>query len=261
VIEPTREDFARALEGAPLVKRLEWHEEIDSTQTRAAATSESGLLVVARSQSRGRGRYGHAWSSPPGGLWFSLVLAPSWQDRGTLLAGRCLTVLPIVISLAARAAIARVSGLETRLKWPNDILAGRRKLGGVIANVSGRAVDLLTIGVGIDGNVRRADLPADVADIATSIVEETGRDVALPTLLRAILEEVDRRIATWRPGGGPVIDEARQAMIVEQPVRWRPSAAAPWLTARILELESTGQIRLDNGDHVGHGDLEILWPT
>jgi BirA family biotin operon repressor/biotin-[acetyl-CoA-carboxylase] ligase len=233
---------------------IERHEEIDSTQRRAlelaAAGAADGTVVVARRQTAGTGRYGHRWASPEGGLWLSIVLEGGPSELPVSLVG----------ALAARAALARAAGLDARLKWPNDLFVGRRKIGGAIATErAGRFV----LGLGIDVNVRRADLPADVAAIATSTLEETGREVPLEAVLDAFLAELGprrRRAAARDPG---LRDEVWSCLIREHAVRWMPPGGGAPVTGAVAGLEANGGLAIDADGRrivVTTGDLEILWP-
>lgn len=247
-------NFARALEGAPLVSRLEAHDEIDSTQKRALdlaqAGAPAGTLVVARRQTAGTGRHGHKWASPEGGLWFSLVLAPY---PGPL-------PISIVSALAVRAAVIAHLGIEVDLKWPNDLHCGRRKFGGVIASErAGRIV----LGIGINTAVRLIDLPPEVAAIATSLAEEVrpasvGKNSKLLVLFLEMLERYLRK----EPAR--LREEAWACLIREHPVRWRPPGRAAPHEGRVVALEANGALLVDAGGPrplaISTGDLEILWP-
>jgi BirA family biotin operon repressor/biotin-[acetyl-CoA-carboxylase] ligase len=144
----------------------------DVVRSRAAAGAAEGLLVVADSQSAGRGRLGRAWHSPPGqNLYLSLLLRPALPARHatplTLLAGA---------SLARTLANA---GAAPRLRWPNDLLlpaAGEfRKAAGILTEMAtnGEAVRHIVLGVGL--NVNGLQFPPDLAQLATSLRAVCGR--------------------------------------------------------------------------------------
>ncbi len=238
---------------------IERHDEIPSTQARALELAEAGApdgtVVVARVQTAGVGRHGHRWASPPGGLWMSAIAGRPPAPDGRTLASS------IVGALAARAGIAKAASLVVRLKWPNDLFAGRRKLGGVIATErAGRIV----FGIGIDANLRGPDLPPEVRPLATSILEETGRAVDLERLLAGVLAELAARVERGGKGGRGMAGEAWHCMIREYPVRWRPPGGAEPVEGLPLGLEPTGALAIDGGAgprHVQAGDLEILWPA
>ena len=170
---------------------IEWHEDVASTQTLAHARAEvgasHGTAIVARIQSEGRGTRGRAWVSGPGGLWLSVVLRPA---------------APAAVPLASvRIGVALARQLEpltlgpVGLKWPNDLIAQQRKLGGILCETRwvGDRLGWMVAGVGInvpnelpapftDSAIRLADLgfaggPEDLAEpVVASILAATGRD-------------------------------------------------------------------------------------
>ena len=157
--------------------RLHWYDQIASTNDVAAAMAQrgapEGTVVAAHAQTAGRGRLGRAWSSPPGaGLYVSVVLRPQ---------PHALPLLTIGAGVALADGIETGSGLRVGLKWPNDLVVGRRKLGGVLSEAvslvasDGPAVDRVIVGFGI--NLLTAAYPPDVEARATSIERELGRIV------------------------------------------------------------------------------------
>jgi BirA family biotin operon repressor/biotin-[acetyl-CoA-carboxylase] ligase len=115
-----------------------------------------GLVVIADLQTQGRGRHSRTWHSPLGGLYFSIVLKPRIADENAPLLG-------FLTACAIATGLHEVLGLEVSLKWPNDILVGERKLGGILSEtVSTNGSLLVVIGVGINQNAKREDLPAEI---------------------------------------------------------------------------------------------------
>ena len=172
---------------------------LPSTNTEAARQAAlgapEGLCVVAREQTAGRGRRERSWVSPKdAGLYLSVVLRPA-------LGARDWPLITLAAALAARDALAEVSGLEADIKWPNDLLAGGRKLCGILAETAegarGRAV---VLGVGIP--LTRESLPAGLRDTATSVEEQTGRAPERETLLAALLRTLAARYETLHARGG-----------------------------------------------------------
>ena len=156
----------------------------------AALASEGaphGVVVAAECQTAGRGRRGATWVSPPGaGLYFSFIAKPLDSS---------LPLLTLAAGVAVREGIATASGLQADLKWPNDLLIGKRKLAGILAEglAIGSPKQAVIVGVGI--NVQLATYPADVAARATSIEGELGRSVDRDVLLAAILDALSQRLA------------------------------------------------------------------
>jgi len=214
-------DIIEALAGAgsrlgPFRGRLSWHEEVASTNDVAAVMAEHGSVeghvVAANAQTAGRGRLGRSWASPSGaGLYVSAILRPSAD------------VIPL-ITIAAGVAVAdgveAASGLGPRVKWPNDLYVGPRKLAGILAEAgsSRHGVPHVILGFGI--NLLTAAYPLEVAARATSIESELGRrcdrGLVLSECLAALADryvalqrgEVDAVLSAWRARAGGSLGRA-----------------------------------------------------
>lgn len=144
-----------------------------STNALAAELARSGApdgsVVVAQSQAGGRGRWNRSWASPEGGLYLSVVLRPSEPFRPALL--------PLTAAVAVAEALAESPGVVPRLRWPNDIFASGKKLGGVLCESSfqGDRLDFAVVGIGVNVDPRIEELPAELRDRVTSLGELTGR--------------------------------------------------------------------------------------
>jgi BirA family transcriptional regulator, biotin operon repressor / biotin---[acetyl-CoA-carboxylase] ligase len=151
----------------------------------ASEGAEEGVSVVADEQTAGRGRLQRAWSSPKGaGLYFSILLKPKIpQDHWPLIT--------FMAALAVGDALRDAAEVETDIKWPNDLLSGERKICGILAEAidtpNGRAV---VLGIGI--NLTQDAFPAELADVATSISEATGRPPEREAILAALLVALSR---------------------------------------------------------------------
>jgi BirA family biotin operon repressor/biotin-[acetyl-CoA-carboxylase] ligase len=187
----THESIQRRLTTRAIGAHLVVYHEVDSTNRAAAALASNraphGTVVVAETQTQGRGRLGRVWISPPGvNLYFSILLHPPAPRRTT-------TWLPLGAALAVVRAIDRVTGLACRLKWPNDIIVDQAhpplKLGGVLAEA---AENQVIVGIGVNVNMVSDAMPLDLRSIATSILMETGRWVDRVDLLAQILAEAER---------------------------------------------------------------------
>ena len=164
-------------------------ESLPSTNTELAQLASEGgregVTVVADEQTAGRGRLQRAWSSPRGaGLYFSILLRPTIPQN----------YWPLITFMAAIAvgdALREAAGVETDIKWPNDLLSGERKICGILAEAidtpGGRAVIL---GIGI--NLTQSAFPPELADVATSVAEASGRSVDREQILSALLEALSR---------------------------------------------------------------------
>jgi BirA family biotin operon repressor/biotin-[acetyl-CoA-carboxylase] ligase len=159
-------------------------ESLPSTNTelarRASEGAAEGLAIVAEEQTAGRGRLQRAWSSPKGaGLYFSILLRPTISQNYWPL-------ITFMAALAVGDALREAAGVETDIKWPNDLLSGERKICGILAEAidtsAGRAVIL---GIGI--NLTQNAFPPELANIATSVSEASGRPPDRKQILAALL--------------------------------------------------------------------------
>ena len=164
-------------------------DELGSTNTEALEQAkrggDEGLCVVARRQTAGRGRHGRTWQSPPdAGLYFSIVLRPKIETR-------FLPLLTLMAAVAVHETLKETYGLDADIKWANDILAGGKKISGILAEVADTEKGLaVVIGIGI--NLRSDNFPAEIADIATSIAAETGATADADLLLRTLTAKIEK---------------------------------------------------------------------
>ena len=170
---------------------------MDVAASLVAEGAPHGVVVAAREQTAGRGRRGATWESPPGaGLYFSFIARPTAQQ---------VSLVTLAAGVGVCEAVAKATGLEPLLKWPNDLLVGRRKLAGILAegHAIGSSEQAIVIGVGV--NVLRAAYPPEVAARATSLEEELGRSVDRDTLLNAIVVALDRRLVALSEDPGDIL--------------------------------------------------------
>ncbi|MFG3435903.1 biotin--[acetyl-CoA-carboxylase] ligase [Nonomuraea sp. NPDC047897] len=149
-----------------------------------------GAVLVAEEQVAGRGRHGRAWTAPPrSGLMVSVLLRPGppVDTQGWL---------PLLFGVAAATAVRRLAELDVRLKWPNDLLIGERKLAGVLAE---RTEDAVVIGMGLNVSLKPEELPVQTA---TSLAIQQGACLDRDPLLRAVLREVESHYRDWSEAGG-----------------------------------------------------------
>ncbi|MDT0452525.1 biotin--[acetyl-CoA-carboxylase] ligase [Streptomyces hesseae] len=161
-----------------------------------AAGGPEGAVLVAEEQSAGRGRLDRTWSAPPrSGLFFSVRLVP-----GPGVPVERWGWLPLLAGVATATALSRAAGVDTALKWPNDLLVTvdgeERKTGGILAERSG---DGVVVGIGLNVTLRADELPVPGAgSLALAGAEVTDRD----PLLRAVLRSLADLYEAWRAVGG-----------------------------------------------------------
>lgn len=146
-------------------------ESVDSTNNYAkrllSKNLPNGTVILAKTQSRGRGQQKNYWASPEGGLYYTCTINSQYNNR--------LTMLTLACGIACHEAIYNLSQLTTSLKWINDIEYNNKKLGGILleARVRGKKVNII-IGIGINLNTPITALPPDLQASSTSIYEETS---------------------------------------------------------------------------------------
>ncbi len=225
--------------------RVETHASIDSTSDRARALLDEpggeGTAVVAEEQLAGRGRRGRSWTSPPGlNLMVSVALRPKLAASDAWMLGQA-------VALAARDACAAEA--DVLLKWPNDLVdADGRKLGGLLVEttVEGEELDAAVIGIGINVNWLRADMPAELATSATSLAELAGRRVNRAAVLGRLLEALDTEIESVESGASPLDRYRAACATIGQVVT--VELGTTFLAGRAVDLDERGALLVDTED-------------
>jgi BirA family biotin operon repressor/biotin-[acetyl-CoA-carboxylase] ligase len=229
----------------------------DDVVAAARAGAPEGLVIVAEAQTTGRGRFDRQWASPPrAGLTFSALLRP-----GPAVPVARWSWLPLLAGLSVQRAVARFTGLEAALKWPNDLLLGpgRRKAAGLLVQATGEAA---VVGVGLNVTTAAAELP----DGATSLAVEGAPDIARDRLLAAVLDQLSRDYSAWRGAGGDAsgaaggdrllaaylqvcdtVGRAVRVMLPEDTVLTGVATAVDDI-GRLVLRTSTGDVRVSAGD-------------
>jgi BirA family biotin operon repressor/biotin-[acetyl-CoA-carboxylase] ligase len=234
---------------------------LPSTNTEAARQAAlgapEGLCVVAREQTAGRGRRERSWVSPKdAGLYLSVVLRPTLEVR-------LWPLITLAAALAVRDALGEACGLEADIKWPNDLLAGGRKLCGILAETAegarGRAV---VLGVGV--NLRRGSFPEELGDAATSVEEQTGRAPDAERLLEVLTRALARRYETLHAPGGAeeILGDWQRHSSYARGRRVRVALAGETFEGTTRGLEPDGALRVETDDGadrlVRAGDVTAL---
>lgn len=176
----------------PLREHLYWYDTIDSTNTQAkrlaASGAPHGTVLIAGCQTGGRGRLGRGFSSPAGmGVYLSVLLRP-----------RCLPEKLMHLTCAAAAAMCRAvedaAGFRPGIKWTNDLVFEKKKLGGILTELSADPktglTDYAIVGIGINCRQSRVDFPPELRDMAASLSMVSGRNVAPSRLAAAMVERL-----------------------------------------------------------------------
>lgn len=176
-------------------KRVIYYDEIDSTNTAAKRFGKlpgnHGVLILAEQQNAGKGRLGRVWSSPKGSdIFMSLVLQPEIHPQNA-------SMLTLVTALAVSQGIREVTGISCYIKWPNDVVVNKKKICGILTEMStlNGKMECIVIGMGI--NVNRDYFPNDLRDTATSLILECKRMVDRTELIVSIMKYFEEYYARF----------------------------------------------------------------
>jgi BirA family biotin operon repressor/biotin-[acetyl-CoA-carboxylase] ligase len=211
--------FQRAIKTTVIGRHFVAYETVESTmilaREAAAAGAINGTLILAEEQTAGRGRRGRGFHSPAGeNLYFTLILRlPPEQHRH----------LPLAIPLAVCDAV-RAEGIDARIKWPNDIWVGERKLSGMLIDAEvesdGRLVAYPGIGINVNGDP--TTIP-ELRAIATSVRCETGVEARREVLLARVCDALEEALSL---DAGTLLDRYRaSSLLIGRAVRVAPSGA------------------------------------
>ena len=183
-------DLLLPYEFPDLEGRIHYFREIGSTMDAARELARKGAaegtIVIAETQTRGRGRLGREWLSPQGGIYLTLILrpriSPAYAPR-----------INLMVSIAVASTIRELFGLRAELKWPNDVQIGGKKVCGILAEMSAEMDVVNFVNVGIGTNVNNS--MSRFREVATSLKDELGREISRKRFLSALLAEMDERRA------------------------------------------------------------------
>lgn len=182
-----------AIQDVTSVRTIEHHAVIDSTNRRAGQRlkddPELPLLVVADEQTSGRGRGSNAWWSPQGCLMFSLAMRRTESHAQ-------LPPYSLAVGLGVRAATAaRLPGHDVKVKWPNDVYVGARKISGVLIEIPPGDSGTLVIGIGINVNNSTSEAPEEVASTVATMRDLGGEPFSRVEVLCSVLRSIEVEIA------------------------------------------------------------------
>lgn len=226
----------------------------------AVEGAAEGLVVVADEQTAGRGRLGRHWLSPKGaGLYFSIVLRPQTGPEVWPL-------ITFVAALAVHDALNQCCGLQTDIKWPNDLLADNKKLCGILAEAFETGIRTsIVLGIGV--NLTSTSFPEDLKETATSVESLTGYIPDRETVLRSILDAFQHRYSTLLKDGGSeqVINDWSRCSSFAFGKRIRVKNGHEIFEGVSRGLERDGALRVETSSGeiriVRAGDVTVLKPT
>lgn len=187
--------------GTNIIGKTVYHcHEVDSTnrymRELARAGEPEGSVVLAETQTAGRGRLGRLWKSPNGGIWMSLLLRPKLPPHQAQL-------LTLLAAVAAVEATAAVSSVKPGIKWPNDLLVSGKKLAGILTEVSAEIeqVNYIVIGLGVNVNIDRDEFGPELQGVATSLLAQSGQRINRVSWVQAFLRNMDREYVQIQSAG------------------------------------------------------------
>jgi BirA family biotin operon repressor/biotin-[acetyl-CoA-carboxylase] ligase len=201
-----------------------------------------GAVAATDHQTEGKGRHGRRWLAPPEtSVLASVMLHPPKE--------RHLPELSLVAALAAAEAIEGATGLTAQIKWPNDVMLNRRKVAGILSELSGGEV---VVGIGINVNQTRERLPHDTSTPAGSLRTLTGQTYVRAQVLGSLLFRLERIYDGWRDGG---LDDLYGEIGARDFLRGRRIAVDGEL-ATALQIRRDGRLEIALGN--GHGQTRVI---
>jgi BirA family biotin operon repressor/biotin-[acetyl-CoA-carboxylase] ligase len=258
------EDITSALKTRIIGKKITHYHETDSTNTRARQFAldgcQEGTVITAESQSKGRGRENRDWHSPHGtGIYMSVILYPRISLKG-------LPRITLVAAVAVAEALKNSAHIRVEIKWPNDLLLNNKKICGILTELCslGNEKNAVIVGIGINVNTPADMFPADIANIASSILIETKEKFSRLEIIKSVIEYFDRYYEVFLQSGFDSILGTWKdySNIVGRKIQVKQSGTA--VTGTVIDVDMDGALLLKNGDGVIRtiysGDISYILP-
>ncbi len=233
--------------------------EVHSTNLYAKDLIAKGLntntIILAEKQGSGKGRYARQWHSPKGGLYMTIMLQPTNSVLSYPLYG-------FALACAAARALEDLNGPPISLKWPNDLLSRKRKIGGILSELITTMSDYpkLVMGIGINVNNEVSSFPESIRNISTSVVSETGRQLVIEHLAAKIVTYLDDYLSKGSEPSGILSEFRKRCTTLGRQVR--VDAAGQLLSGRALDVTYDGSLIVQdqyNKEHiVSAGEVNYL---
>ncbi|MDR3615137.1 MAG: biotin--[acetyl-CoA-carboxylase] ligase [Candidatus Obscuribacterales bacterium] len=233
---------------------------IDSTNTRAAQLAATmpaeGAIVMAREQTAGRGRLGRTWiSRPDTGVYMSIILRPQTRPLNEL------SLLTMACGVAVAEAIDAVAGVSIGLKWVNDLIFDGRKIGGILAETTGRAPAYVIIGIGLNVALDLSTVEDDLKERVDSLDRIAGAEIDSNQLVCAIAEKLEQHYKSLLQSQDEVILNQWRKRTVTLGQRVIATSGARNISGVAYDVNSSGAliIQCDDGheEAVNAGEVQI----
>jgi len=228
----------------------------DIAKELARKGASEGLLVLAETQTSGRGRLGRVWQSPPGGIWLSLMLRPKLTPQEA-------PKLTFIGAIAVAFCIRNL-GLDAKIKWPNDVLVNNRKVCGILTEMEAE-IDVLhyvVVGIGINTNFKKDKLPIDIQKTATTLKSELKESVNRNEFIACLLNEFERAYLVFlKKGFSPILEEWKElSCILNEDVRvYMDDKIIDGKAIDVDQASGALILKLDNGsiEKILSGDVSV----
>ena len=256
------EEISQGLNTSIMGRRILYSEEVTSTQDVAEEAArkgaEEGVVVISERQTKGRGRKGRLWASPPReGVYFSAVLRPNLRPTQIIQ-------IPLIAGIAVCKSIRGITPLEPRIKWPNDITIDGKKVAGILAEMSCDIdrVNHIVLGIGVNVNTQCSLLPEPARGIATSLAEKCGEYISRVRLVQCLLAEFDALYNEFLVSGFGAFREQWKALDDTIGSWVKVSDAKEEIEGKALDIDDEGflLVRKENGDvkRIISGDVSLI---
>ena len=242
-------------------QQIVYRTEVSSTQDIAGKfaldKAREGTVVIAESQTVGKGRKGRTWLSPgSGGIYISVILRPDIKPVNAVQ-------IPLVVGVALAKAIRKSTALDARIKWPNDIYINNKKVCGILAEISCELdkINHIIVGIGINANTRMTELPSEIQKVATSISAEYGNDINRAELTRVFLTELETIYMDFLKNGFSTARKQWKKLTNTLGVRVKIIEDDSEVKGVALDIDEDGFLvfQPDRGDvmHITSGDVSL----
>ncbi|MEA3457647.1 MAG: biotin--[acetyl-CoA-carboxylase] ligase [Candidatus Thermoplasmatota archaeon] len=254
---PIAEEITSGLDTKIVGKEVHYFKSLSSTNLYAKKLVEDGAtegtIVVADIQTSGRGRKDRKWSSPKGGLWFSVILYPHIPPHHGML-------VTMLSSVSIAQGIREVTGLSSVIKWPNDLLLNGKKVCGVLTELDAEMdrINYTVVGIGINVNNL---IDEKLQNTAISLIQKNGSKISKVKLLRSILKYLDENYNRLLSGDYGSIRDLwfSHANIIGKRIRIKGEKTV--IEGTVSNVDDSGCLILDTGNRITRivsGDVEYL---
>jgi BirA family biotin operon repressor/biotin-[acetyl-CoA-carboxylase] ligase len=228
-----------------LGKTIHYFYTIESTNSKAYELANQGAdegeVVIAESQTKGKGRLGRNWFSPPYlNLYLSVILRPRISPHQAPL-------ITLMAAVAAAEAIEKSFSLRPSIKWPNDILLNGRKVAGLLNEIKSETdrIHFVILGIGVNLNVDGKIFPKEIRSIATSMKKEMGQAISRKNFLASLLQEMEKWYAVFLKEGGCGILRSWRKWAQMKGREVRMTSFGETIAGRAVDVDSDGALIIE----------------